>query len=98
MKTKTTTTDIYLASALIAMGNKLENVDKSDPRHMKFTIVQSIPVYTFSSTNLPNGQNISSGTNGLEYFENQWANGSMVINAVAFKNAIQQMKSVIHSS
>lgn len=97
MKTKTQTTDIYLASALIALGNKLEDVDKSDPRHMKFTIIQQ-GNYTFTSSTLPDGGTVSVSTNGLEYFENQWANGTLVINAVAFKNAIQQMKSVIHSS
>ena len=30
------TTDIYLASAMSALGANLEGVDKSDPKHMVF--------------------------------------------------------------
>ena len=33
-----TTTDIYLAAALLAVGAKLVNVDYSDQRHIKFTL------------------------------------------------------------
>lgn len=98
MKTKTQTTDIYLASALIALGNKLEDVDKTDPRHMKFTIIRPVNGYVFTSTSIPGGGTVSMETVGIEYYENLWANGTLTINAVAFKNAIQQMKSVIHSS
>lgn len=100
MKTKTTTTDIYLASALLALGAKIESTDKSDPRHVKFTLNLVAPIYSFQSTLLPDASSVSvnSATNGIEYYENLWANGTLMINAVAFKNAIQQMKSVIHSS
>lgn len=93
MKNKIETTDLYLTAALMALGSKLDNVDKSDPRHMKFTIVQS-PEYNFQSENLPPAQ---ASTNTLEYYEKEWANGTLLINAVQFKDAIQRMKSVIHS-
>ena len=93
MKNKIETTDIYFTAALLALGSKLESVDKSDPRHMKFTVVKN-PEYNFQSENLPAGQ---AATNGLDFYENQWANGVLIINAVQFKDAIQRMKSVIHS-
>ena len=32
------TTDIYFTAAMLALGAKLENVDRSDPRHMVFKI------------------------------------------------------------
>ena len=37
---------------------------------------------------------------GVDYDEihTQWVNGDLRINAVNFKNAIQQMKSIVHSS
>jgi hypothetical protein len=88
MKNKIETTDIYLTAALLALGSKLESVDKSDPRHMKFVVISK----EFESENLPKAPN---GDLGL--YENEWANGTLLINAVAFKDAIQRMKSVIHS-
>lgn len=102
MKTKIITTDIYLASALLALGAKIESTDKTDLRHIKFSLVKESPDYTFKSENLPElGDGISERKLvpvGLDEYETQWANGTLMINAVAFKNAIQQMKSVIHSS
>lgn len=95
MKNKITTTDIYFAAALISLGSKLDSVDKSDPRHMQFTIVRQ--GYEFQSANLPSPEPLASGQPDLEESEKAWVNSSLLVNAVAFKNAIQQMKSVIHS-
>lgn len=102
MKTKITTTDIYLASALVALGARIESSDKADPRHIKFTLIPNEPSVTFQNETLANAvtTQVSSGKLpiDLEFYEKEWANGTLMINAVAFKNAIQQMKSVIHSS
>ena len=91
------TTDIYFTSAMLALGAKLENVDRSDPRHMVFTISKEpIP---FRSEPLASAV-ISGGatTNiNLEHYEKEWANGVLMINAVQFKDAIQRMKSIIHT-
>lgn len=102
MKTKIVTTDIYLASALLALGARIESNDRSDPRHIKFTIIPNEPSVEFQSENLMGAvtTQISSGKLpiDLEYYEKEWVNGTLMINAIAFKNAIQQMKSVVHSS
>ena len=100
MKNKITTSDIYLCAALLATGSKLDNVDKSDPRHMQFSLSREDVVYTFESKNLPDTSTTiisSSVPMDFEYYENEWANGTLMINAVHFKDAIQRMKSVIHS-
>jgi hypothetical protein len=95
MKNKIETTDVYLTAALLTLGAKLEGTDKSDPRHMKFTIVPNEP--SFQSENIPAYPAGAKMPIDLEFYENQWANGVLVLNAVQFKDAIQRMKSVIHS-
>jgi hypothetical protein len=97
MNTKKTT-DIYLTSALLALGAKLENVDRNDPRHMVFEVSLKLP--EFQSENLNTAVNVNNVVPfylDLDYYEKEWANATLVINAVAFKDAIQRMKSVIHS-
>lgn len=95
MKNKIETTDIYFCAALLALGSTLDNVDKTDPRHMKFTVARQ--GYEFQSENLPSAEPVATHQPDLELLEKQWANGVLLINAVQFKDAIQRMKSVIHS-
>jgi len=82
------TSDVYLASACLALGYKLETVNRTDPRHMQFE---------FSST-------IQTGALGelskleLDEVEVKWANRSLLVNAFDFAEAIKRMKSLIHSS
>jgi hypothetical protein len=98
MKTKITTSDIYFVAALVTTGAKIDSVDRSDPRHIRFDVSQPNGTYSFTSENLPVGGSISAHLVGLEQYETMWANAEMVVNAVAYKNAIQQVKTLIHST
>lgn len=84
------TSDLYLAAAFSAMGATLENVDKTDPRHM---------VFEFSPRKVSTGAlaNIELTTQDLDAIERNWANQILTINAVQFAEAIKRLKSVIHS-
>jgi len=82
------TSDVYLASACLALGYKLETVDRKDPRHMKFEFSET----GFQSENLPNALPL------LDSIETQWANRTLTVNAFDFSEAIKRMKSLIHSS
>ena len=81
------TSDVYLSAALLALGYKLEKVDRKDPRHMIFEFI---------------GQ-INSGVLGelykvsIDEIETQWANRTLTVNAFDFAEAIKRMKSLIHS-
>lgn len=92
------TTDLYFTAAMLALGGKLESVDKSDTRHMVFEV--SLAQQDFKSIPLKDALTEGKATTNfpdLNFYENQWANGVLLINAVQFKDAIQRMKSVIHS-
>jgi hypothetical protein len=77
------TSDVYLASALLALGFALRGVDRADPRHMVFEFA------------IPEGVYVPLDFNDVQ---TQWANETLVINARKFSSAIKGMKSLIHSS
>ena len=85
------TTDVYFGAALLALGYKLEEVDRKDPRHMKFVFVGK------SDGNLGALHEDITQEN-LDSLEASWANRSLVVNGWDFAEAIKRMKSVIHSS
>jgi len=93
------TQDIYFTAAILALGGKLENTDKSDPRHMVFEVSLN-KQYEFKSENLQgaySGITMSYPARTLDDYEKDWANGVLMINAVQFKDALQRMKAVVHS-
>ena len=80
------TSDVYLASACLALGYKLETVNRTDPRHMRFEFSSEIQTGTLGELSK------------LDEVEVKWANRSLIVNAFDFAEAIKRMKSVIHSS
>jgi hypothetical protein len=86
------TSDVYLASALLASGYKLGNVNRSDPRHMVFEFFLPAPSENLGQVGYAvNQQN-------LDQLETQWANRTLIVNAFDYSEAIKRMKSLIHSS
>lgn len=86
------TTDIYLAAALMSLGAKLDKVNREDPRHMEFQMQMTPP--TFQSPVLAEASKVEAN---LETYEKQWQNGDLLVNAVKFAEAIKRMKSVVHT-
>lgn len=83
------TTDIYFASALSALGAKLENVDKSDTRHMIFEFSPRTAQLASGALEVP--------AQDLDYLEREWANKTLLLNGVEYAEAIKRLKSVVHS-
>lgn len=85
------TTDVYFGAALLALGYKLEEVDRKDPRHMKF-LFGGKPTGNLGTLHEDITQE------NLDVLEASWANRSLMVNGWDFAEAIKRMKSVIHSS
>lgn len=82
------TSSVYLAAALLSLNFKLENVDRKDPRHMVFEFAGV--AHSGILGELVQGS--------LQEVEKQWANKTLQVNAFDYAEAIQRMKSIIHSS
>lgn len=82
------TSDVYLAAACLALGYKLETVDRHDPRHMNFEF----------SAEVKTGALGELSRKDLDAVETEWANRTLFVNAFDFSEAIKRMKSIIHSS
>ena len=85
------TKDLYLASAFLSLGAEYNGVDKTDSRHMIFHFLpRKVSTGELSKIDVP--------TQDLDDIETQWVNGNLLVNAVAFADAIKRMKSVVHST
>lgn len=88
------TKDIYLASVILALGGKLDHTDKTDPRHQEFHFSPvGEDIFVDNSSPLTISHSLD-----FEQIETDYANADLMINAVKFKEALQRMKSVIHST
>lgn len=85
------TTDVYFAATLLALGFRLEQVDRKDPRHMVFEFGRK------KDGNLGTLQEDVTQEN-LDELETQWANKKLMVNGWEQAEAIKRMKSIIHSS
>lgn len=109
MDKKFTTTSIYMTAAFLALGAKLEDIDKTDPKHMVFaltdgssspsqiTVSDNPVVITPGNTTWTPPLDSAISEYNLSVWEKSWANGTLMVNAVKFMEAIQRLKSVIHS-
>ena len=87
------TTDIYLAAAFLSLGAKLVNVDKDDPRHMIFEFDNA----NFNSEILALANTPSVSYGSLNNVENEWANGTLLVLATKYADALRKLKSIVHS-
>lgn len=83
------TKDIYLAAAMIALGAKHEKTDKTDPKHMQFEFSAPTAFKTGELAKIP--------APSLEQIESEWVNATLMVNAVAYKDALQRLKGIVHS-
>lgn len=87
------TKNIYLAAILLALGAKLENTDRSDPRHQEFEFSSETGIEETA-----NKQIVAKSGVDFECIEKDYANKELMINAWDFQESIQRMKALIHSS
>lgn len=88
------TSDIYLAAAMLSLGAELVKTDKDDPRHMVFEF-RAVP----ANDSQPSNPLVAERpVVDLEWVENQWVNGQLLVNGPRMADAIRKMKSVVHTS
>jgi hypothetical protein len=89
------TKDLYLAACYMALGAKYEKSDKTDKRHIVFYFT---PKPLFETGVLAEGtENAPIPAQDLDKIESDWANGCVLVNAIQYKDALQRLKSIIHS-
>lgn len=79
-----TTKNIYLAAVFLCIGAILKEVKKDDLRHQEFVF----EMYDRDG-------NIAIGV--LDKVEIDYANKQVMVNAADYREALQRMKSVVHS-
>jgi hypothetical protein len=84
------TSTIYLAAAVMALGAEYSRTDKSDPRRMIFYF--TIPEDKADLERYFGNLKFDFGS-----VEKQWTNQTLNVNAYRYANALQSLKSVVHS-
>ncbi len=79
---------------MLSLGASLDETDKTDFKHMKFVL--SLNGYSFQ-TLATNVVNATVTAIDFDYYEREWANETLMVNGVKYKNALQRLKTVIHS-
>ena len=80
------TSTLGLAAAVKALGAEFVKVDKTDSRRMVFYF--TIPKDTYD---------LEKYFGNLKFVEIQWTNGNLQVNARRYFEALQDLKSVIHT-
>lgn len=91
------TSDIYLAAALMSLGAKLEETDKEDPRHMVFDFALEPPKFDSPALQAAVENGKTEPDDILKGYEKLWANSELMVNAVKFAEAIKRLKSIVHT-
>ena len=86
-----TSSDVYFSAALMSLGYKLINVDRTDPRHMIFG-------FDIGEPNSLGAVGESVKHTNFEDIKLQWANEVLQVNARKYMESIKSLKSIIHSS
>lgn len=97
--TSKSTSDLYFAASMMSYGVPLESIDRSDPRHMVFTFVASNRMSEPATPDNPSPEPYASEVDviDLDIMERDWVNGKLMVNATKNKEAMQRLKSIIHS-
>ena len=84
------TKSLGIAAAWSALGATYEKSDRTDPKHIEFFFSPRV-----ASTGALKELGIP--TQDLDKIESDWVNRTLVVNAVEFYDALQRLKTIIHS-
>ena len=86
------TSDIYFAAAMLALNAELVEVNRDDPRHMVFEFKHTREILDDLG-----GASFEPKSYDLDWVERQWTNGTLLIVATKYADAIRRMKTSVHS-
>lgn len=102
--------DVYFVAALLALGADISNINRTNPKHIEFTVTRNYfdpsqhivlsenSAHVTVDNEVISYQDLATGyPTRLDDEEILWANGSLMVPAVRFKDALQRLKGIIHS-